>query len=151
MPKSIVVAIVAVAVMVLGRIVCSLFLLASGDASLFRSLIPVLVALLILVGIITGHRLAWQWGRILGIISAILLTLLTLSVFTKATPANGSTIIAGFLSLSAVSLYVLFFMLGTTSAKTHFKLICPLCGAAKPKGGNFLYTKAICKKCNAEW
>lgn len=148
MKVSILVAAVSVGVMVFARMFMGVLAMLSGTVSMVSVLIPIAVALLILIGIVRGQRLAWQWGRLLG---GLILTFAALSAFARASEQPGFLIVGVLLVLQGVPLFPMFFALGTQGAREHFRLICPRCGSAKPKGGNFLYTKAICRKCNASW
>lgn len=152
MPVSILVAATAVGIMVFARLFMGvLILLAGGWASIGNVVVPIAVALLILYGIIAGQRLAWQWGRLLGLLGGILLTVAAVGVLSKSTEGPRYLIVGMLLLLQGVVLFPMFFALGTQGARTHFRLTCPQCGHAKPKGGDFLFTKAICRKCNASW
>lgn len=151
MNAPILIAAVSVGVMVLARVLMGALVLIGGGASIPAVLIPIVVALLILVGIATGHRLAWQWGRLLGLVGGTVLTLTAIGVFSKAGGRTGPLIVGTLVALQGVPLFPMFFALGTRQARQHFRLVCPQCGVSKPKGGNFLFTKAICKKCQATW
>jgi hypothetical protein len=151
MKVSILVAAVSVGVMVFARVFMGVLAMLSGTLSMVSVLIPVAVALLILIGIVRGQRLAWQWGRLLGLLGGLILTFAALGAFARASEQPGFLIVGVLLALQGVPLFPMFFALGTQGAREHFRLICPQCGSAKPKGGNFLYTKAICRKCSASW
>jgi hypothetical protein len=105
----------------------------------------------VLVGIVAGYRLAWQWGRLLGLVGGIVLTLAAIRVFSQAGGWAGPLIVATLIALQGVPLLPMFFAFGTRQARQHLRLICPQCGCRKSKGGNFLSTKAICKECRATW
>lgn len=151
MNVSILVAAVAIGLMVFARLFMGVLALLAGQVSLAGVVIPVAVALLILYGIVMGQRLAWQWGRLLGLLGGIMLTLAAVGVFRNANGDPGILIAGGLLALQGVPLFPMFFALGTKGAREHFRLTCPQCGAAKPKGANFLFTEACCRKCNARW
>lgn len=152
MPTSVLVAAIAVGIMVFSRLFMGvLILLGGGWAAMVNVVIPIAVALLILYGIIVGQRLAWQWGRLLGLLGGVLLTLTAVGILSRSAEGPGYLMIGVLLLLQGVPLFPMFFALGTQSARTHFRLTCPQCGHAKPKGGNFLFTRAVCRKCNASW
>jgi hypothetical protein len=151
MNVSILVAAISVGLMVFARLLMGMLVLAGGGAAIPAVLIPIVVAVLILWGIVTGHRLAWQWGRLLGLVGGTLLTLMAIGVFSKAGGRPGLLIVGTLLALQGVPLFPMFFALGTPEARQHFRLVCPQCGSSKPKGGNFLFTKATCKKCKTVW
>ena len=151
MKNSIIVAIVSVSIMVAARIIMGGLALLSGEVSILRILFPVLVAVLILVGIIKRQRLAWQWGRLLGLVGAIILTFAAVGAFINYADQPGILIFAILIALQGIPLFPMFFALGTQQAKEYFHIICPECGNTKVRGGNFFYTKVICRKCNASW
>jgi len=151
MKKPIVIAVVSVSVMVASRVLMGLLALLSGKASLLGVFLPVLLAGLILVGIVKGHRLAWQWGRMLGLVGGILLTLMAVAALARSGEGSGWTIAATLLAFQGVPLFPMFFALGTVEAREHFRVICPQCGNTKVKGRDFLFTKATCRRCNATW
>ncbi len=151
MNVSILIAAVAIGLMVFARLFMGVLALLAGQASIAAVLLPVAVALLILYGIVMGQRLAWQWGRLLGLFGGIVLTLAAVGAFSNANGEPGMLIAGGLLMLQGVPLFPMFFALGTKGAREHFRLSCPNCGAAKPKGGNFLFTEAVCRKCDERW
>ena len=151
MKKPILVAVVSVGIMVFARAVMGGLAYFSGRASIPAILIPLVLAILILVGIIKGHRLAWQWGRLLALLGAIILTLAALGALARAREQPAMLPVAILVFLQGAPLFAVFFAMCTQGAKEHFRLICPECGSAKAKGGNFLFTKAVCRKCKATW
>ena len=149
MSKSVVIAIAAVSIVFLERIVLGIMGVMAGTYSLLGLVLTAGISALILVGIIKGHRLAWQWGRILGIISAVLLTIITIAAITQLNPQNGAAVVI--IGSQAILLYVLFFSLGTADAKKYFQLVCSACGSTKAKAANFFFTKVKCGDCNNQW
>ncbi len=149
MSKSVVIAIAVVSIIFLERIVLGVAAITAGTGSLLGLALTGGISALILVGIIKGHKLAWQWGRILGLVGAIIMSLITVMIFANPNPENS---LFGVISGSqAILLFILFFAIGTTDARIHFRLICPKCGSMKTKAANFFFTKARCKTCNIEW
>ncbi|MBN1359801.1 MAG: hypothetical protein JW993_04380 [Sedimentisphaerales bacterium] len=151
MNASILIAAISVGVMVFARLFMGVLLFLAGNVSIFSIVLPVAVALLILIGILAGQRLAWQWGRLLGLVGGVILTLAALGAFARVQEEPGFVVAGVLMALQGVPLFPMFFALGTRQAREHFRVICPQCGSARPKGGNFLFTKAICRKCNAVW
>jgi len=151
MNGSILVAAIALAVTVFARMFMGVLALLAGKASLWAVVVPLAIALLILLGILAGHRLAWQWGRLLGLAAGIILTLVTIQVLRRANGRPEVLVFGSLLALQGVPLFPMFFALGTQGAREHFRLICPQCGRSKPRGGNFLYTKVVCKECKTVW
>ena len=150
MNLSILVAAISVGIMVFARLFMGVLAFAGG-ASLVAVLLPIAVAVLILVGIAKGQRLAWQWGRLLGLVGAIVLTLAALGTLQRAGERPGYLVAGILLMLQGVPLFPMFFALGTRGAREYFRLICPQCGSHGAKAGNFLFTRAICRHCAASW
>ena len=151
MNKSIIVAAVSLSIMVVSRVIMGGLALWFGSASPLSALLPVAVALLILIGIVKGHRLAWQWGRLLGLLGAVVLTFTAIMVSLRIPEQPLLLITAVLVALQGVPLFPMFCALGTTGAREYFGVICPICGESNVKGGNFLFTKVICRQCNHEW
>jgi hypothetical protein len=151
MNASILVAVISVAIMVLARLVMGGLAFLSGRVPIASITIPIGLGILILVGIILGQRLAWQWGRLLGLFGGIVLSLAAFGALARAGEAPGLVIVGVLLLMQGVPLFPMFFALGTQGARRHFRLICPQCGSSKPRGGNFLFTKAICRDCGTSW
>jgi len=151
MSLSILAAAISVGIMVFARLFMGVLALTTGGASIPAVLFPVAIALLILLGIIMGQRLAWQWGRLLGLVGGVILSLAAFGALARSSEQPKLLIVGVLLALQGVPLFPMFFALGTQGAREHFRLICPQCGSAKPKGGNFLFTKAVCRKCKASW
>lgn len=170
MPTSVIVAISATTIAVLMWGVGAVINLTSGQNATF-SVIGFLVGLLIIYGLAKGHRLAYQWGRILVLISAVLYTiggifgaigvvallnnpeLLTAEGMPPNAIVTPSALILGFAMLAAtvIAMWTIFFSLGRPSARQYFRLICPRCGHKKVRAADFLFNKAKCKKCSAMW
>jgi hypothetical protein len=150
MPQSVIVAIVALGSMIgMEAVLGVVAVLVDPD-----KILPVGFALslgaLIMVGFVTGHRLAWQWGRILGLLAAIGYTLVVVLSFTspKGTDTIWLPIIFGFL---AVCLWTIFFAIGRTSAREHFGLRCPKCSQLTNRAADFFFNRAKCKACGNVW
>lgn len=143
MKKAIVISVVAVAIMVLFTLFS---VINTGDYST-GSFTRVFIQLLILVGLVKGHRLAWQWGRVLTLLSFIGMLIATIMLVAK-----GSNVlqITPFIFYGIPAL-VIFISFGTQSAKEHFNLLCPACSSSKIKANDFLFNEAKCKKCNHIW
>jgi len=101
--------------------------------------------------IIEGQRFAWLWGRILGLISAIVLTIIALIclVFFGERPYILPTIIL--IAIQAIFLFVMYFSLDTVEARKHFNVLCSECGKSKIKASDLNFSKVICRKCGKEW
>lgn len=149
MSKSVIIAIIVVSIFFMERVILGITAIAAGRGSLLAIIISAGISALILVGIIKGNKLAWQWGRILGFLSAVLLSILAVGAIVNS---DISVRTAGVIFGSqAILLYILFFALGTESSRKYFQLVCPKCGSKKIKAGNFFFTKTKCKSCNDKW
>lgn len=151
MSRSVWLAAVCGGIMVLSRLSMGVLAMIGGGNPILGFVVPVAIALLILVGILAGQRLAWQWGRLLGLFGGILLTFAAVGTFARAQGRPEVLIVGALLLLQGVPLFPMFFALGTRGAREHFRLSCPQCGHAKPRGGNFLFTEAVCRKCATRW
>ncbi|MBI3909541.1 MAG: hypothetical protein HY320_01240 [Armatimonadetes bacterium] len=154
MPRSVIVAITAlVAFMLIGVVLWLPAWLTSGPA-FPRFVVPIALEILLLWGFVVGHRLAWQWGRVLVFLGAVLLTIATVVAFSVVSIPEAAWLALGlglFLLIQVVLAYVIFFALGTPSARQHFRLICPSCGAATVRAADFFFNKAKCKSCGRVW
>jgi len=111
---------------------------------------------LIFLGMIMGHRLAWQWGRVLTILGSILLGLAVVgSVFVpdrnQVRPNLATLITAIAFSIWVLLMITIFVCLGRTSAKRYFRLVCPTCRKTTNKAADFLFNRASCKACGRIW
>jgi hypothetical protein len=120
-----------------------------------RVVISLLLGALILWGLVVGHRLAWQWGRILGLLAAILLTAVGFMVPNVQPPAGQPDWVPAVESaltlIQAACLWTIFFSLGRPSAKEHFRLRCPGCGRFTSKAADFWFNRAKCAGCQRVW
>jgi hypothetical protein len=155
MPASMIVAITAMALIVALNVGLGILAALHDPAQLLRVAISGGLGALILLGLVFGHRLAWQWGRILGILAAVLLTLAAvLSFFGQRNirgPAWVRTLEGGVFLFQAICLYTIFFALGTPSARLFFRLRCPLCGEFTSTAADFFFNRALCKRCPKAW
>ena len=101
---------------------------------------------LVLIGFIKGQRLAWQWGRIGGLLGGGLYALTALGLYL-----GSAHTVAAVLMLESLLLFIMFDALGRDSARAYFQLNCPECGSRKTKAANFFYTKSVCKQCDTKW
>ena len=151
MKTSVIVALVSLGIIAAARVLMLLnTLLATGMISI-QFFIPTILVVLGFIGIIKGYRLAWQWGRLLGILGAVLFTVFAFIYITEI-GQRSYMMFAGIVSIvQAVLLFVMYFALGTTDSREYFKVVCPECGERKVKAGDFLFSKVICRKCSKEW
>ncbi|MER3415598.1 MAG: hypothetical protein C4297_05225 [Gemmataceae bacterium] len=154
-PKSVRIAITALVVMIALDMLRGILLALMGE-KLAEVAIAVTLGLLIVWGMIGGHRLAWQWGRIVGILGAIWYTFgLGVAIFFGK-PAELIPLWQRFLSIIvgtvlALCLYVIFFALGRPSARQYFRLRCPSCGKFTNQAADFFFNRAKCRTCGIIW
>jgi hypothetical protein len=99
----------------------------------------------LLWGIARGYRLAWLWGRYLGVVLAVTVVVAVgLGLWKGQVPWTIAAIMAGGV---AVPLLVASAALGRPSSLRWFELYCPGCGAATNRGNDFLFREARCKAC----
>lgn len=172
MPMSVVIALVATGLMVLFSAVGGIGQISQGELPV-SSIFSLAIGVIILLGIAKGHRLAYQWGRILVGLAAFFYTLgLVGGGFALFALANnpdgllgpgdpvvaqdidlrtailvGIAVLAGFVLL----MWIIFFSLGTKSARRYFQLVCPSCGHTKVKANDFFFNRGKCKRCGVIW
>ena len=165
MPGSVILAIVALSLELALQLTSILVVLFLGNLppeqqgnALAQWVGGLVIGGLILWGMVAGHRLAWQWGRILGIIGAVLLLLAGGGALAGAgSPDLHRAAQVGMMLVGAVTLFysaclfTIFFSLGTKSAKLHFRLRCPACGKFTNKAADFFFNRAKCKNCGETW
>src|SRR5262249_14993645 len=103
---------------------------------------------------IAGHRLAWQWGRLIGMLAAVLyllVTIVTLSTGIEGAPPAARFIVAALAMIMSAGLVTIAVSFGTRSAKLYFDLRCPRCGEFTSSAADFFFNTAKCKKCDKRW
>jgi hypothetical protein len=151
MNASIVVAVICLAILALARVSIGMVALASGRGSPISVLWAPAVASFIMVGIVVRLRLAWQWGRLAGLVGAVVLALLAAVPLREAKEHPRLLLGAVFVVMQAVPLLSMFLALSTKQARKYFGLTCPQCGSGKTRAGDFLFTKAVCCECGTSW
>lgn len=104
---------------------------------------------LILLGLWNGHRLAWQWGRLVSVLGFILFGIITAMTFSR--PAELHPLISLLFFFHCAPLLVLFLALGRQSSREYFRLRCPTCGTMTTQSADFLFSRARCRACNGIW
>jgi hypothetical protein len=108
---------------------------------------PVILQSLVIAGLATRQRLAWQWARVLPILAGFLL--LALSLMASSRAPDGDLWPLG-VALAALAIAVVpAVALGRPSARDWFRLVCPSCGGRSVKAANFVFTKVRCRGCEA--
>lgn len=128
-------------------------LIAAANLLTFQ-IVPLTLSGLVLVGLATGHRLAWQWGRVLVPLGAGLLLLASVCAGAGSAAKNDAAlggIIAAVNLAMSLFLFSIFFALGRPAARNYFQLICPRCGASTSKAGDFWFNVAVCPMCQLRW
>ena len=149
--RSIIVALVSLGIMAIAMISMYILLYMTGIEIQPGSTLSVFIITFFFLWIIEGQRFAWLWGRLLGLISAIVLTIIALIglVFFGERPYMLPTIIL--IALQVIFLFVMYFSLDTVEARKHFNVLCSECGKSKIKASDINFTKVICRKCGKEW
>jgi hypothetical protein len=103
---------------------------------------------LIIAGFVTGHRLAWQWGRLIGLVlgSAWLVISVVLAI-----QGEQELLPVMLMILFSASIFLMGVLLGLPRSRAFFRLICPACGSKEVKATDFFYNNAKCEKCECRW
>lgn len=160
--KSIVVALVSLGIIsiasfcmcVLSLIICVFSFLTGGVApvpNLVFSSIWFLLIVLVFIGVIKGHRLAWQWTRLLGFLGAVFFCSIAFLYLEEIGRIPFTFFVVLMFAFQGISLFILFFAFGTVGVRKYFNVICPVCGQSKVKSGDPSFSTVICRKCNATW
>jgi hypothetical protein len=161
MPGSVVVTIVALCILLALELVLGILSLTVAvfnpdqqARALIQIISTIVIGGLILWGLIVGHRLAWQWGRVLAMLGAVVMIIL--AIITLAAPANDFTPPVRFAMGAAAivfsgCLFTITFSLGTSAAKEYFHLRCPSCGHFTNAAADFFFNTAKCKRCGNKW
>jgi hypothetical protein len=107
------------------------------------------IALIILVYVLLGNRLAWQWGRYAAFGTMVLIPLVTLmNISHKGTIFAELTAQVIVMVLPALLIAL---ALGRPSARAFFQLVCPACQSRSVKSADFFFRRVKCKKCGNAW
>ncbi|MGB2987808.1 MAG: hypothetical protein WBE26_18220 [Phycisphaerae bacterium] len=109
----------------------------------FMLVVGVPIGCLILLGLFRAHRLAWQWGTVIGGITAFLTA--AFAFFALKDPGKQDVSLGDVWSV--ISPWLIFVPLLTRSATRYFGLRCPKCGSGKVRAGDFFFSSAKCRKC----
>lgn len=157
LPGSVILAIIGLACMMALNVLNIVLLLNVPNRRpnvLIQPAVSLVLGALIMWGLVVGHRLAWQWGRVLGLIGAILYTVVGAISLANAAPGASpllSFVVGAVVLFVAACLWVIFFAVGARSARLHFGLQCPDCGKFTSKAADFFFNKAKCGKCKKIW
>jgi hypothetical protein len=114
-------------------------------------LLRAVVGILVVAGLLRGHRLAWQWGRALSALGALLLTVVAAVAAATGRPMNGRALFFADAGLATALLLSTFLALGCPSARRYFRLFCPQCGRATGSAADLWFRQAWCRQCRITW
>jgi hypothetical protein len=100
---------------------------------------------LLIFGYLKAHRLAWQWGRIAGVVGAALSVALAGWTAFHGTASPGD--LARLFLTVGLPLAAVAVLLSRSSARAWFRLTCPSCRSTHVRPADFLFTKARCRAC----
>jgi len=105
---------------------------------------------LLLYGFVKGHRLAWQWGRIAGLVGLGVAVAVPVLVLMGAQDARGSQAVVAFTAIGiGLPLGLIALLLGRPEVRDWFRLTCPVCQGRNVRSADFLFTKARCRGCQS--
>jgi len=143
MPISIIISVIALLILVVYDLFLASFTFKMEPKFMISFFGTLLVGILILWGLVTRKRLAWQWGRVIGLVAGILSTIgaiASISQMVIANSGNTAHVLATItLSIHSVCLVVITSMLGRNSAKEFFGLICPVLRSIQRYSCGFLF------------
>ena len=114
-------------------------------------IIRLLIAALILVGLVRGHALAWQWGMIMPILSALFIGMSLFLLLTRHGLNFTSSLVALLLVALLLGHLAVPVLLSLRSSRVFFGLQCPSCGQVKGRAANFLFSRRRCRACHTVW
>jgi hypothetical protein len=145
MPLPVIVATVAMTLILLFNIIG---FIAAPETPL-PSLVGIIFAALLLIGLMRAHRLAWQWGRYLAPFAGLVFLLGAGRSFGVGDLAY--MIIAALLLILALASFAFPILLSRASAVQYFRLVCPACAVRTSKAADFFFNRAKCQKCQRVW
>lgn len=149
MTKPLLFAILSILYLLVAKVIRCIQILCTGAKIPIGLYISIAVSTIVLVGIIKGNRLAWQWARLTSLLCALISTVsLDLIWIHKVQPGNLYLLLW---LVQLLALYMIVFSLGARGSRAHFKLICPSCGSTRVKARDLLFHKAACRTCGGEW
>jgi hypothetical protein len=105
--------------------------------------ISISIAVVIVLGLVRRHALAWQWGVFMPILAA-------LNALAALGYAQGAVQRAMMLALLLANIAIPL-LLTRSSARRYFGVRCPRCGSQRTGATDFLYDGHRCKECQVEW
>jgi hypothetical protein len=108
-----------------------------------------ILAGLILFSLIRKNRIAWQYSRLICLVTAVLVPLWMANKMMEGNaPTIGIVLLIPLVSGPALAVAL---SLGRPSARSYFGLACPQCGSIKTKAGDLFFKKIKCKTCGHLW
>lgn len=154
MPTPISLALCSLFLFMIMDLIIGLAAVQQGELSLYRVSAEIVVALLIMMGTVKSNRLAWQAGRLLGMIGAVFFGFLTvrLLIFPQFNLGLGDRPVElTALAVQTVCLAAIPVAFATHAARSHFELVCPMCGESSATTGDLFFSSVHCKSCNAKF
>ena len=148
MPTSVKIAVAVAALLAIDNFVATAGAFSAQGRLPILPVIRLLITVVIVGALVNKSRLAWQWGRVVGTLSAIW-SLFILYFLVSGNDATTLQIVS--LSLSAALGLAMAFALEGTAARNYFGLICPQCASDKMQAADFWFQTAKCRKCNAKF
>jgi hypothetical protein len=146
MPGSVRLAIAALVFVAAAQVAAVLYLGVQQQIGRPQALFGAALLVLLVVGLARRWRLAWLWGRYLGLFLAIVLAGILAWSWRALAPAQ----LALGLLLFPVPLAVVGVALGRRSAFSWFRLVCPVC-AARSGRGDLLLRQVRCPTCGTSF
>jgi hypothetical protein len=105
------------------------------------------ISVLLILGFLRGHALAWQWGIVIPILVTVLLLVSLGAVYSRLISLQaillGATAIAFYLPIPV--------LLWFRRSRQYFGLECPKCHQVSTRARSFFFTKRQCNVCKFEW
>lgn len=146
MPGAVIAVVVLIGYYVVFVLVASVSAVATAQMSVTAGAGNIAVAVLVLLGMIFGHALAWQWGRVIPI-----LALLALFGALAGAVDSGSTGAVIFVVSAMAVMLAVPVLLSFGSSRRWFALECPRCHTLRTQAASFFYNWRRCKKCHVKW
>ena len=148
-PASVWIAVTALCVVTAFQIVLALVFARPGQIGWGMYAFAGLLWALLVSGLLRGSRLAWLWGRYLGLVLGGVLTgALLFAAFRREL---GVAVASAALLGMAAPLFVTVLALGRRSAYAFFDLVCPVCAARTGLAADMMFRRARCRSCQNVW
>jgi hypothetical protein len=126
-----------------------------GSMGVYMVAAQSVLAILLLLGTMKGNRLAWQGGRMAGLVGFVYYGyhLLRLILNPEQNLGLGDRMVEmSALGMQGVCLLVVLLAFTTQAAYSHFELICPRCGESSgTTNGDMFFVTVRCKHCDSRY